>query len=78
MENDNAVLVNEQLKFESHAYEKINKATNMTGLIHRSFIHMDEDMSKKLFKALVHPQLEYTNSVWYPIKMDIKATENVQ
>ena len=55
MENDNAVLVNEQLKFESHAYEKINKATNIIGLIHRSFIQMDEDMSKKLFKALVHP-----------------------
>ena len=51
----------------------------MIGVIHRSFIHIDEDMSKKLFKALVHPQLEYSNSVWYPIKMkDIKTIENVQ
>ena len=49
------------------------------GLICRSFIHMDEDMFKKLFKALVHPHLEYANSVWHSTKIkDITAIENVQ
>ena len=49
------------------------------GLIRRSFIYMDEDMFKKLFKAIVCPQLEYANSVWHPTKIkDITAIENVQ
>ena len=78
-EKDIGVIVDEQLKFESHIYEKINKANSMMGLICRSFIHMDEDMFKKLFKALVCPHLEYANSVWHPTKIkDITAIENVQ
>ena len=78
-EKDIGVIVDEQLKFESHIYEKINKANSMMGLICRSFIHMDEDMFKKLFKALVRPHLEYANSVWHPTKIkDITAIENVQ
>ena len=40
---------------------------------------MDEDMFKKLFKAIVRPHLEYANSVWHPTKIkDITAIENVQ
>ena len=78
-EKDIGIIVDEQLKFESHVYEKINKANSMMGLICRSFIHMDEDVFKKLFKALVHPHLEYANSVWHPLKIkDITAIENIQ
>ena len=78
-EKDIGVVVDEQLKFESHIYEKINKANSMIGLIRRSFIYMDEDMFKKLFKAIVRPHLEYANSVWHPTKIkDITAIENVQ
>ena len=76
---DIGVVVDQQLKFESHIYEKINKANSMMGLIRRSFIYMDEDMFKKLFKAIVHPHLEYANSVWHPTNIkDITAIENVQ
>ena len=51
----------------------------MMGLIRRPFIHMDEEISKKLYKALVWPNLEYANSVWHPTKIkDITAMENVQ
>ena len=78
-EKDIGVIVDDQLKFESHIYEKINKANSMMGLIRRSFIHMDEDIFKKLFKALVRPHLEYANSIWHPTKIkDITAIENVQ
>ena len=78
-EKDIGVIVDDQLKFESHIYEKINKANSMMGLIRRSFVHMDEDMFKKLFKALVHPHLEYANTIWNPTKIkDITAIENVQ
>ena len=77
-EKDIGVIVDDQLKFESHILEKIKKANNM-GLIRRSFIHLDESTFLKLFKALVRPHLEYTDTVWCPTKMkDIIAIENVQ
>ena len=56
--------------------KKINKANSMMGLICRSFIYMDEDMFKKLFKAIVRPHLEYANSVWHPTK--IKDTTAIE
>ena len=34
---DIGVIVDDQLKFEYHMYEKIKKANNMMGLIRRSF-----------------------------------------
>ena len=78
-EKDIGVIVDDQLKFEHHMYEKIKKANNMMGLIRCSFIHLDESMFKKLFKALVRPHTEYANAVWNPMKMkDITPIENVQ
>ena len=53
-------------------YEKINKANSMMGLICISFIHMDEDMLKKLFKALVRQLLQYANLAWLPTKVKDK------
>ena len=51
----------------------------MMGLIRRSFIHLDEEMFLKLYKALVRPHLEYANVIWHPTKIkDITAIENVQ
>ena len=50
----------------------------MMGLIRRSFVHLDEEMFLKLYKALVRPHLEYANVIWYPTKIkDITAIENV-
>ena len=78
-ERDIGVILDYQPKFENHWYEKIRKANNMMGLIRRSFIHLDEEMFLKLYKALVYPHIEYANSIWYPTKMkDIIAVENVQ
>ena len=65
-EKDIGVIVDDQLKFEDHMYEKIKKANNMMGLIRRSFIHLDEEMFLKLYKALVRPHLEYANVIWHP------------
>ena len=49
------------------------------GLIRRSFIHLDADNFKRLFKALVRPHVEYAQAVWSPMrKKDIIAIENVQ
>ena len=77
-EKDIGVIVDRQLKFENHMQEKVNKANNIMGLI-RTFVHLDEGTFSKLFKALVRPHLENTNTAWYPTKMkDIIAIENVQ
>ena len=76
-EKDIGVLVDDQLKFEYHMYEKIKKVNNMMGLIRRSFFHLDEEMSLKLTKVLVRPHLEYVNVIWHPTKIkDITAIEN--
>ena len=78
-EKDIGVIVDDQLKFENHMYEKIMKANNRIKLIRRFFIHLDEEMFLKLYKALVCQQVEYANSIWYPTKMkDIIAVENEQ
>ena len=78
-EKDIGVIVDDQLKFEEHMYEKIKKANNMMGLIRRSFIHLDEEMFLNLYKALVRPHLEYANVIWHPTKIkDITTIENVQ
>ena len=51
----------------------------MIGLIKRNFIHMDSRTFVMLYKALVHPHVEYANSIWSPYKKgDIEAIEKVQ
>ena len=78
-EKDIGIIVDDQLKFENHIQEKVNKANNIMGLIRRTFMHLDEGIFSKLFKVLVRPHLEYANAAWYPTKMkDITAIENVQ
>ena len=54
-EKDIGVIVDDQLKFESHILEKIKKANNIMGLIRRSFIHLDESTFLKLFKPWLDP-----------------------
>ena len=50
----------------------------MMGLVRRSLIHHNDGMFLKLYKALVHPHMEYANSIWYPSKTkDLTAIENV-
>ena len=65
-ENDIGVIIDNQLKFEDHMYERTKKANNMIGLVRRSFIHLDEEMFLKLYKALVRPHLEYANIISQP------------
>jgi len=78
-EKDIGVVVDNQLSFEEHINEKINKANSIMGLIRRSFTYLDEPTFLMLYKALVRPHLEYANSVWSPYKKKhITAIENVQ
>ena len=65
---DLGILFDTRLNFKDHIQEKINKAYNMIGLLKRNFIHVDCYTFILLYKALVHPHLEYANSVWSPYK----------
>jgi len=42
------------------------KANHILGLINKCFEHLDIDSLPILYKTLVCPVLEYTNSVWGP------------
>ena len=53
------MIIDNQLKCEHHMNEKLKKANNMMGLIRRSFVYLDEAVFLKLYKALVHPHMEY-------------------
>ena len=79
MEKDLGLAVDTGLTFEKHISDKVNKANQMMGLVRRSFIFMDHDNFRWLYKAIVRPHLEYINSVWSPMrKKDINTIENVQ
>jgi len=65
---DLGILIASQLTFQDYIQDKIDKAYSMIGLLKRNFINMDCKTFILLYKALVHPHLEYANSVWSPYK----------
>lgn len=78
-EKDLGVYTDDQLTFQQHIAMKTKKANQMVGLIRRSFHFLDEKMFSLLFKSMVRPILEYSNSVWSPhFKKDIIEIEKVQ
>jgi len=59
--------------------KKISKAYSVLGIIKRNFIYMDDHTFILLYKAMVHPHIEFANSVWCPYKLgDIEEIEKVQ
>ena len=78
-EKDLGIKVDAKLSFEQHINDKVNKANQMMGLMRRSFIYLDKENFRWLYKAIVRPHVEYINTVWSPIrKNDINTIENVQ
>ena len=78
-EEDLGVIIDTNLKFDSHITAKINKANRNLGIINRSFTYMDKPMFLNLYKALVRPHLEYASPVWSPfLRKQQVAIENVQ
>ena len=78
-EKDVGVTFEENLKFDRHLQEKINKANQTMRLIRKTFDYMDKQMFALLFRSMVRSKLEYASSVWCPyLKKDIEAVENVQ
>jgi len=57
----------------------VAKSDQILGLIKRSFVYIDNEIIKRLFTALVRPQLEYANYVWHSrFKKDVEQLEKVQ
>ena len=78
-ERDLGVVIDQDLTFEKHMAEKVNKANQKIGLIRRSFMHLDNEIFLMLYKSLIRPQLEYANQVWAPRTQRQKTMlENVQ
>ena len=65
-EKDVGVTFSDNLKFDIHINNIVNKANQMVGIIKRSFTYLDKDMFLLLYKALVRPHLEYANVIWHP------------
>ena len=70
---DPGILIDEHLKFSNHTAEKVNKANQITGLIRRTFVHLDMYNFNLLYKSLVRLHLEYGN-IWSPfLKSDLMS-----
>ena len=65
-EKDFGVIIDHQLRFDSHIHAKINKANQHLGIMHRNFRYLDKIMFLHLYKSLVRPHLEYASPVWSP------------
>ena len=78
-EKDIGVFVDEELSFDEHIANKVNKANSVMGMIRRTFDYLDKTIFLLLYKALVRPHIEYANQVWAPaLKKHKLMIENVQ
>ena len=79
LEKDLGVLVDPNLKFESHIEHIIKRASSKKAIILRNFTYRSKKVLVPLFKTLIRPILEYNNTVWdssYRIHIDL--IESVQ
>ena len=78
-EKDLGVIFDNQLTFDSHMADKVNKANRLLGMIRRTFQYLDRESFLILYKSLVRSQIEYANQVWAPkLERQIESIENVQ
>jgi hypothetical protein len=78
-ETDLGITIDSKLSFDQHVHAKVNRANSITGLIRRTFSHLDEENVQMLYKARLRPHLEYGNAIWHPHKVEhITAIEIVQ
>ena len=79
VERDLGVQIDGDLKFREQAAAAVSKASQILGVIRRSFEYLNTKTLPLLFKTLVQPHLEYANSVWGPFnRADEKRVERVQ
>ena len=68
-----------KLLLQLHIHTVTQKANKIMAVIKRTFVYLDSNTIKLLFKAIVRPHLEYGVLVWYPYKKKEKdCIEDVQ
>ena len=73
------ILIDKHLRFTNHIAEKVNKAVQIMGLNHRTYVQLDMSNFNLLYKSLVRLHLEYDNIIWSLfLKSDINLLENTQ
>ena len=78
-ERDLEVIVDDELKFHQQTATATKKASQILGIIKKSYQTRYAETISTLYKAMVRPHLEYANSIWGPFyKGDIKKAESVQ
>jgi len=63
---DPGVIIDSNLKFHDHVNSVISKANQTLGIICKTFHFTDNQMFVTLYKTMVRPVIEYSNSVWEP------------
>ena len=78
-EQDLGLIIGNELTFKEHIHLKVKKANALFGMLRKTFVHLDKEMFKQLFIAIVRPHLEYGAAVWNQYKKElIRLIENVQ
>ena len=78
-EKDLGVIIDKDLKFHSHTALVDNKANRLLGLLKHCFINLSTTTFINLYKSLIRPVVEYSNTIWGPFyTTDIDKLENVQ
>ena len=73
------MIIDSKLSFAVHINQGVNKATEMTKIIRRTFQLLDTLTCLLPYKTTVRSHLDYAIAVWYPYKMKHKiAIENFQ
>ena len=67
-EKDIGVVINEELSFDKHICEKVNKTNSIFAVVRRTFRNLNADIFLPLYKTLVRTHLDYASSVWVPYK----------
>ena len=68
-EKDIGVFIEQDLDFDPHICEKVNKANQMFALIRKTFRYMDFETFIPLYKSLVRTHLDFASSVSSPFKI---------
>ena len=78
-EKDLGVTFDCELNFKEHITNITKKASQIMGIIRRSFMNLDPEIFKPLYISLVRSILEYGQPLWSPFrKGEIKRLEAVQ
>ena len=78
-EKDLGVYIDDQLKFDKHITQAVNKANRIMAIARKTFDKMDPQIFSYIFKGLVRPHLEYGAPLWSPYTIKAKELiENVQ